>query len=120
MSDFKSFVIRNDKKDSFCDALADVLCWLDGFQAGGGTYSPGSTNTLRDLRDTIERAYDSIPPQDKIEALSKAIADELFTPCGGRVVRLVHETAKTKLNGPGMCREAVEETVARILSKHLK
>jgi hypothetical protein len=39
------------------EALCDVLCWLDGFKAAGGTYSPGTIEVLRvlscKLKDTL-------------------------------------------------------------------
>lgn len=43
-----------DKVDSYCDAMADVLCWLQGFQAGGGIYGPATIETLRNLNDALK------------------------------------------------------------------
>jgi len=43
-----------EKVDSYCDAMADVLCWLQGFQAGGGEYGPGTIETLRNLNDALK------------------------------------------------------------------
>jgi hypothetical protein len=63
MPRFKCLTITNEDKDRFDYALSDILCWLNGFTQGGGTYSPESQNTLRDLRDVIRRAYETIPPQ---------------------------------------------------------
>lgn len=63
MSEFVCITVEDSKKDSFACAIADVVCWMDGFQAGGGTYSPGSLGALRDLRGVIDRAYATIPPQ---------------------------------------------------------
>lgn len=60
---FKCLTISNEDKERFDYALSDILCWLDGFTQGGGAYSPDSQNALRDLRDVIRRAYETIPPQ---------------------------------------------------------
>jgi len=38
-----------DRVDEYCHALADLLCWMDGFRSAGGTYSPGSLEKIRDL-----------------------------------------------------------------------
>lgn len=38
------------------NALCDVLCWLDGFTAGGGNYSPGTIGKLRELSIAIKEA----------------------------------------------------------------
>lgn len=57
-------VIPLADKERFEDALSDVLCWLNGFKAGGGEYSPETQLVLRDLRDKIRLAYDTLPPLD--------------------------------------------------------
>lgn len=44
-----------DQVERFSDALADVTCWLSGFLSGGGVYTPGSLDALRDLKDTLDR-----------------------------------------------------------------
>jgi hypothetical protein len=38
-----------EKVENASLALSDILCWMDGFLAGGGTYNPGSLECLRDL-----------------------------------------------------------------------
>jgi hypothetical protein len=38
-----------ERVDKFCYALSDLLCWMDGFKAAGGQYSPGSIEVIRDL-----------------------------------------------------------------------
>lgn len=40
------------------DALSDILCWLDGFKAGGGVYFPDSTEALRDLNRKMKEIAD--------------------------------------------------------------
>jgi hypothetical protein len=42
-----------EKVEEYRYAMADVLCWLDGFKSGGGTYTPG-VETLRNLHDALE------------------------------------------------------------------
>ena len=44
-------------------ALSDVLCWLDGFRAGGGSYSPGSHEKLRELNIKLKAALNENPPR---------------------------------------------------------
>lgn len=41
--------------ERFDYALSDVLYWLSGFTAAGGDYSPGTQQSLRDLRDALNR-----------------------------------------------------------------
>ena len=43
-----------EKLDRFTWAMADILCWLQGYQAGGGIYGPCSIETLRDLNDALK------------------------------------------------------------------
>lgn len=40
------------------EALSDFLCWIDGFKAAGGTYSPGSHERLRELNAKLK---DTLP-----------------------------------------------------------
>ena len=42
--------ITNEELIVFNEALADVNCWLSGFIAAGGEYSPGTRNTLKELK----------------------------------------------------------------------
>ncbi len=44
------FEMSQAEQEKFDDALSDVICWLGGFQAAGGTYTPGSIEALRELR----------------------------------------------------------------------
>lgn len=48
------YYLTPDKVDSYCNAMSDVLCWLDGFRAAGGVYSPGTQETLRNLNDGLK------------------------------------------------------------------
>jgi hypothetical protein len=41
--------ITEKEAENYSDALSDVLCWMDGFKAGGGVYFPDSVETLRNL-----------------------------------------------------------------------
>ena len=52
MSDDKinTFEISNDELIAFTNALADVNCWLAGFVAAGGEYSPGTRQALKTLK----------------------------------------------------------------------
>lgn len=43
-----------EKVDTYCNAMSDVLCWLQGFVAGGGEYGPGTIETLRNLNDALK------------------------------------------------------------------
>ena len=48
------YYLRPEKLDEFTFALSDFLCWIDGFRAGGGTYSPDSQESLRNLNDALK------------------------------------------------------------------
>ena len=48
------YYFQPEKLQAYSFALSDLLCWLDGFTAAGGTYSPGSEETLRDLNCAIK------------------------------------------------------------------
>jgi hypothetical protein len=49
LPEIATYHFQPENAERFAFALSDVLCWLDGFKAGGGVYSPGSTEDLRDL-----------------------------------------------------------------------
>ena len=49
-----SYYLRKERMDEFCNAMADILCWLDGFKAGGGEYSPQTQESLRGLSDALK------------------------------------------------------------------
>lgn len=61
----KCLVISESKKDDYDNALSDFLCWISGFKAGGGTYSPGSEGVIMDLRDNVRRAYTTTNEEGK-------------------------------------------------------
>lgn len=42
------------KLEGYTNALSDLLCWMDGFQAAGGKYSPSTLEVLRDLNCAIK------------------------------------------------------------------
>ena len=42
------------KCERFSWALSDIICWMDGFRSGGGTYSPNSIEVLRDLNRCLK------------------------------------------------------------------
>jgi hypothetical protein len=44
-----NYFLRPERMDEFCYALSDLLCWMDGFKAAGGTFTPGSLEVIRDL-----------------------------------------------------------------------
>lgn len=46
--------LQPEKVDDYCNALSDVLCWLDGFKAGGGVYSPQTQESLRNLNNGLK------------------------------------------------------------------
>ena len=48
---------RKEKSAAYSLALADVNCWLSGFVAAGGDYSPGTRETLKDLKNAIDRFF---------------------------------------------------------------
>ena len=45
---------RPERLEEFAFALCDLLCWLDGFNAAGGSYSPGTKEVLRELSCNIK------------------------------------------------------------------
>ena len=49
-------ISSQEEMENFIDAVSDALCWLDGFKAGGGEYSPSSVHTLRDLNIRLKDA----------------------------------------------------------------
>lgn len=49
-----NYYFQAEKLDAYSFALSDLLCWMDGFTAAGGTYSPGTLETLRDLNCAIK------------------------------------------------------------------
>ena len=59
-----NLILTETKRDLYDQAMADVLCWLNGFTSAGKEYSPGSLHVLRDLADDIKRAYGTIAPAD--------------------------------------------------------
>lgn len=65
MNSFKCVSIPDAEQQKYQWALADVLCWMNGFVQGGGEYSPETIYVLRDVQRMIERAYPTIPPSDK-------------------------------------------------------
>ncbi len=56
LPDIAKFYFAPEKLANYSFAMADVICWLAGFTAAGGSYSPGSIETLRNIKD----AFDSI------------------------------------------------------------
>lgn len=65
MDKFYCVTIKEIHRERFEDALSDFLCWMDGYRAGGGLYSPCSVEDLRELRETLKAGYETIPPQTK-------------------------------------------------------
>lgn len=55
-------------------AMADVLCWLDGFQAAGKDYSPGSLEILRELSESLKSIQDNEPRGDSYAHERETIA----------------------------------------------
>jgi len=49
-----TYYFTPEKLKSYRMAMADVICWLNGFKAAGGEYSPGSIEELRNLNDALE------------------------------------------------------------------
>ena len=47
----------NPKVENYSMALSDVLCWLDGFTAAGGAYSPQTQELLRDLNIALKQTF---------------------------------------------------------------
>ncbi len=48
------YYFQPGKVDEYCNVMSDVLCWLQGFQAGGGKYHPGTIEILRNLNDGLK------------------------------------------------------------------
>lgn len=49
--------------ERFDCALSDFLCWVAGFKAAGGSYSPATEGSIRDLRIVLRRTLDSLEKQ---------------------------------------------------------
>lgn len=49
-----NYYFQAERLERYSHALSDVLCWLDGFKSGGGTYSPGTEEVLRDLNCAVK------------------------------------------------------------------
>ena len=49
-----NYYFQAEKLEKYGYALSDLLCWLDGFRAAGGVYSPQTQETLRDLNCAIK------------------------------------------------------------------
>lgn len=49
-----NYYFQAEKLEAYSYALSDLLCWLDGFTAAGGVYSPGTQEILRDLNCAIK------------------------------------------------------------------
>ena len=47
--------IRKAEAERYIAALADILCWMQGFKAAGGQYS-GDLEGLRDLNIKLKEA----------------------------------------------------------------
>lgn len=59
-----SMILSEGDRERYDSALSDFMCWIDGFKAGGGTYSPGSEYVLRDLNAAIKRAYQTTSAEE--------------------------------------------------------
>jgi hypothetical protein len=46
---YEELKITQKEIQSYSSALSDFLCWIDGFEAAGGKYSPGSKEEIRTL-----------------------------------------------------------------------
>ena len=46
--------VTYEQATSFSDSLSDVICWMEGFKSGGGNYSPGSLEELKELNIKIK------------------------------------------------------------------
>ncbi len=54
LPEIANYYLREEQMDHFCNAMSDILCWMDGFRAAGGTYAPGSIESLRQLSDALK------------------------------------------------------------------
>jgi hypothetical protein len=46
-----------DDTEQLIAALADALCWFDGFQSGSGESTPVDTETLREFNIKLKKAW---------------------------------------------------------------
>lgn len=46
--------LSRERLESVTYALSDLLCWMDGFKAAGGVYSPDSLGVLRELNANLK------------------------------------------------------------------
>lgn len=56
MTDSKIIAVRQTPADAkrSQNALADILCWLDGYRAGGGSITNLDIQGLRELKADLE------------------------------------------------------------------
>ena len=57
LPEIATYHFQPNKAERFSMALSDVICWMDGFKAGGGVYSPGSIEDLRDLNHACKDLF---------------------------------------------------------------
>lgn len=53
----KHHAFTKEQCDTFTNALSDFLCWIEGFQCGGGKYTPQSIEPLRDLNIKLKAMH---------------------------------------------------------------
>lgn len=70
--------------ERFDFALSDVLCWMSGFKAAGGDYSPGTEGALRDLRDALRRG----DVRSELERQERLDQDHSATCFGAHIARI--------------------------------
>ena len=54
LPDCADYYLRQEVLSEYTNAMADILCWLGGFQAAGGIYSPSTFESLRSLSDALK------------------------------------------------------------------
>ncbi len=50
--------ITHKQAEGFSEALADIICWMDGFKAAGGVYYPDSIGVLRTLNLKMKEIWE--------------------------------------------------------------
>ena len=53
----KFHAFTREQCQGYADSLSDIICWMEGFQAGGGRYSPQSIDPLRDLNIKLKEMH---------------------------------------------------------------
>ncbi len=60
-----NYYFQPKKIEEYTWAMADILCWLQGYQAAGGIYGPASIESLRNLNDALRSVQNGQSTSDQ-------------------------------------------------------